>query len=88
MPYDKNKPEVEWVFILWNLKYMGKLVIKLKAIKYKEDFFSYLSSYSNLGFQATCFQILSFRLHVFKPFFSSSIYLRLLRKYICPSLGS
>ena len=29
---------------------MDRLVVKLKAIKYKEDFFYYLSSYLDLGF--------------------------------------
>ena len=29
---------------LWNFKYMGRLVVKLKVIDYKEDFFAiYLS---------------------------------------------
>ena len=28
---------------------MGRLIVRLKAIKYKEDFFYYLSSYLDLG---------------------------------------
>ena len=39
---------------LWSLKRMGRLIIRLKAIKYKEDFFCYLSSYPDLGLQAAC----------------------------------
>ena len=35
---------------LWSLKYMDKLIVKLKAIKYKEDFFCYLSFYPDLSF--------------------------------------
>ena len=31
---------------------MDKLIVRLKAIKYKKDFFCYLFSYSDLGFQA------------------------------------
>ena len=54
---------------LWSLKRMSRLEIIIKAIKYKEDFFYYLSSYSDLGLQATCFQILSFRPHAFRSFF-------------------
>ena len=30
--------------ILWNLKTYDKIVVRLKAIEYKEDFFCYLSS--------------------------------------------
>ena len=29
---------------LWGLKYIGRLVVRLKTIKYNEDFFCYLSS--------------------------------------------
>ena len=48
---------------------MGILVIKLKAIKYKENSFCYLSSYSpNFGLQAVCFLTLSFRPYAFKTF--------------------
>ena len=67
---------------------MDRLIIKLKAIKYKENFFSYLSSYSNLGLQTACFQILSFRPHAFKSFFSSHILSRFSTKHICLSFGS
>ena len=31
---------------LWSFKYMGRLVVRLKAIKDKEDFFCYLFSYT------------------------------------------
>ena len=34
---------------LWNFKYIGRLIVRLKAIKYKKDFFCYLSSYLDLG---------------------------------------
>ena len=36
--------------ILWSLKMYDEIIIRLKAIKYKENFFYYLSSYSELGF--------------------------------------
>ena len=36
--------EVEWVWLCGVLKRMGRLVVRLKAIKYKEDFSCYLSS--------------------------------------------
>ena len=52
---------------------MGELIVRLKAIKYKEDFFCYLFSYLDLGLQAICFQILSFRPHAFRFFFLSHI---------------
>ena len=37
---------------LGSLKYIGILIVRLKAIEYKEDFFYYLSFYPNLGLQA------------------------------------
>ena len=73
---------------LWSLKYIGRLIVKLKAIKYKQDFFCYLSFYPNLGLQAACLQILFFRPHTFRSFPSDRIFLRFLTKHICPSLGS
>ena len=39
---------------LWSLKHMGRLIVRLKAIKYKEDFFYYLSFYPDLGLQVAC----------------------------------
>ena len=42
---------------LWNLETYGRIVVRLKAIEYKEDFFYYLSSYSSdLSLQAICIQ--------------------------------
>ena len=41
---------------------MGGIVVRLKAIEYKEDSFCYLSSYPpDLGLQAACLQTLFFR---------------------------
>ena len=42
---------------LWSLKYIDRLIARLKTIKYKEDFFCYLFFYQDLGFEAACFQI-------------------------------
>ena len=67
---------------------MGRLIVKLKAIKYKEDFFCYLSFYPDLSLQAACFQILFFRLHAFRSFFLGRMPSGLLTKHICLSLGS
>ena len=66
---------------------MGRLIVKLKAIKYKKDFFCYLSSYPDLGLQAACFSILSFRLHIFQSFPLGRMPSRFLTKHICLSLG-
>ena len=73
---------------LWSLKGMGRLIVRLKTIEYKKDFFCYLSSYLDLGLQAACFQILSFRPHAFRSFFLGRMPSRFLTKYICPSFGS
>ena len=73
---------------LWNLKCMGRLIVRLKTIKYKKDFFYYLSSYPDLGFQAAYFQILSFRLHAFRFFFLGCMLSKFLTKHICSSLRS
>ena len=36
---------------LWSFKIYSKIIVRLKAIKYKENFFYYLSSYfSDLDF--------------------------------------
>ena len=41
----------KWVWLYKILKYMGRLVIRLKVTKYKEDSFYYLFFYfSNLNF--------------------------------------
>ena len=39
---------------LWSFKYIDKLIVRLKAIKYQEDFFCYLSFYPDLDLQAAC----------------------------------
>ena len=77
---------------------MGGLIVRRKAIKYKKDFFCYLSFYLDLGLQAACFQILSFRPHTFKSFPLGRMLLKffplghiplgLLTKYIHLSFGS
>ena len=74
--------------ILQSFKCMGRLIVRSKAIKYKKNFFCYLSFYPNLGLQAACFQILSFSLYIFRSFFLSRKSLEFLTKYICLSLGS
>ena len=52
---------------------MGILVVRLKAIKYKEDFFCYSSSYPpDLGLLAACLLTLSFRPYAFRTFVSSA----------------
>ena len=71
--------------ILWNLEINSVIIIQLKFIKYKKDFFCYLSFYLNLGFKKNCFWILSFKLHAFKSFFSDHILLDSVIKCICPS---
>ena len=73
---------------LWSLKYMGRLIVRLKAIKYKEDFFCYLSSYPDLGPQVAYIQILSFRPHAFRPFPLGRMPSGFSIKHICPSLRS
>ena len=73
---------------LQSLKHIGRLIVRLKAIKYKEDFFCYLSSYPDLGLQAACLQILSFRPHAFRSFSLGRMPSGFLTKHICPSLGS
>ena len=37
---------------LWSLKTYRGIVIRLKAIEYKEDFFCYLSIFFQLSYQA------------------------------------
>ena len=50
---------------------MDKLVIRLKAIEYKEDSFYYLFSYPpDLGFQVACLLTLFFWPYTFKTFVS------------------
>ena len=73
--------------ILWSLKYISGLIVRLKAIEYKEDFFCYLFSYPDLGLQATCFQILSFRPYAFRFFLLGYMPSRFLTKYIYLSIG-
>ena len=52
---------------------MSILIIRLKAIKYKENSFCYLSSYPpDFSLQAACLLILFFRLYAFKTFISSA----------------
>ena len=56
---------------LWSLETYGRIVVRLKTIKYKEDSFCYLSFYpSDLGFQALCLLILFFQLYAFKILYS------------------
>ena len=56
--------------ILWSLKYMNRLIVKLKAIKYNENSFCYLSSYIlDLSLQALCFLILFFQPYAFKTLY-------------------
>ena len=73
---------------LWSFKYMDKLIVRLKAIKYKEDFFCYLSFYLDLSLQATYFQILFSRLYTFRSFFLGRMLSRFSIKHICPSFRS
>ena len=41
----------EWVWLYGVWKYISVIIVKLKAIKYKKNFFYYLSSYPlDLGF--------------------------------------
>ena len=48
---------------------MSIFVIRLKAIKYKENSFCYLSSYPpDLGFETVCLLTLFFRLYAFRTF--------------------
>ena len=68
--------------IIWNLKIYNRIIIKLKAIIDKKDFFCYLSYYLDLSLKITYFQILVFRPYAFKFFFSNCIFLKSLTKYI------
>ena len=46
---------------LRSLKIYSRIIVRLKAIKYKKNFFCYLSFYpSDLGFQAACLSELIF----------------------------
>ena len=50
---------------------MGILIVKLKAIDYKENSFCYLSSYlPDLSFQVACLLTLLFRPYAFRTFVS------------------
>ena len=49
MEHGKNGIEIELKWPYRILKYIGRFIVRLKAIKYKEDFFYYLSFYLNLG---------------------------------------
>ena len=53
--HNRNEIKVECIWFCKISKYMDRLVIKLKTIKYKKDFFYYLSFYLDLGLQAACF---------------------------------
>ena len=49
----------------------SRIIVRLKAIEYKENFFCYLSSYPpDLGFQAACLLTLFFWPYAFKTFVS------------------
>ena len=50
MQCKKNKIKVEWIWFCGVSKYMNRFIVRLKAIKYKEDFFYYLFFYSDLDF--------------------------------------
>ena len=68
---------------LWSLKGMGRLVVKLKTIKYNKDFFCYLSSYTpDLGFQTLCLLTLFFRPYAFRTLYPQW------NTFIYSSLGS
>ena len=69
---------------LWSLKCMGRLIVRLKAIKYNKDFFYYLSFYPDLGFQAAYLQILFFRPHAFISFGAYAF--RIFNKIYSPKL--
>ena len=72
---------------LWSLKRMDKLIVRLKAIKYKEDFFCYLSSYLDLDLQAACLSILFFRPHAFRSFSLGRMLSEFSTKHIRLSVG-
>ena len=68
--YSRNKIEVKWVWLFGVLKYISRLVVRLKTIKYNENSFCYLSSYSpNLGLQAPYFLILFFWPYAFRTLY-------------------
>ena len=48
---------------------MSRLIIRLKVIEYKKDFFCYLSFYLDLDFWSVYLKILFFRPHIFKFLF-------------------
>ena len=73
---------------LQSLKRIDRLIVRLKAIEYKENFFCDLSFYPDLGLQATYFQILSFRPHAFNPFPLGHISSEFSTKHFCPNLES
>ena len=55
MQYIRHEIKVEWVWLCKISKYISRLIIKLKTIKYKEDFFCYLSFYLDLDLQIAYF---------------------------------
>ena len=58
---------------LWSLETYGEIVVRLKAIKYKEDSFCYFCSYLPvLGLQAAYLLTLFFRPYAFRTFVSSA----------------
>ena len=88
MQNNRNEIEIEWVWLFGVSKHIGRFIVKLKAIKYKENFFYYLSSYPDLGLQAACLQILFFRLHAFRSFSLDCMPLKFSTKHICLNFGS
>ena len=63
---------------LRSLKTYDGIIVRLKTIKYKEEFFCYLLFYfPNFGLQAVYFLTLFFRLYAFKTlvFLAECIYL-------------
>ena len=56
--------------ILQNFKKYNKIIVRLKAIKYKKNSFYYLFFYlTNLNLQAIYFLILFFKSYTFKTFY-------------------
>ena len=63
----------------------GRIVVRLKAIKYKENFSYYLSSYPlDLSLQAASFLTLFFQSYAFRTFVSSMERICLLKLFRIP----
>ena len=46
MQHKKNEIEVEWVLLYRVLKYKSRFIVRLKAIKYNNNSYCYLSFYT------------------------------------------